>query len=98
PTAASPGPAAANGPKNNEDAEPNVELIYHDAEYTWDAQRRLHIKYKLKYKLLRASAIESQWAVIATSWAPWHREQPKLTATVTRPDGSVYTLDPKTLE
>lgn len=72
--------------------------MYKDAEYTWDKQRRLHIRYKLKYKLLRASAIDSQWAVIATSWAPWHREQPKLTATVTRPDGSVYTLDPKTLE
>ena len=81
-----------------EHAEPSVEVLIDEALYVWDNERRLRRRYRFKYKLLRASALESDWSVISASWAPWHEEQPKLTATVTLPDGAVHTLDPQTLE
>jgi tetratricopeptide (TPR) repeat protein len=71
-------------------------ILFEEGVLTFDASGRRSFRYRVVYKVVSASAV-SGWSTIERQWAPWHQERPELRARVVAGDGSVHTLDPKTI-
>ncbi len=80
------------------EAERSIEVLLDEGRYSFDTQGRLRKVYILKYRILRADVIDSNWSTVGTAWAPWHEARPEISATVTLPDGTRHVLAPETLE
>ena len=88
-SSASPAPADAK--------EPNAEILLDEGTFVFDAEGRRTATYRMRFRILRESAIEG-WGTMRAYWAPWHEKRPQLRATVKLPDGRTFELDPKTIE
>jgi tetratricopeptide (TPR) repeat protein len=75
-----------------------VEILLDEATYTYDREQRLRRTHHRVYRITRSTALSSDWAVAAAAWSPWFQERPRITATVTSPDGTVTELDPASFE
>jgi transglutaminase-like putative cysteine protease len=74
----------------------DVLFLEEEATVVFDGQgRTVHSRYFL-YKILTQRGTEG-WGDISISWGPWHEERPDLRARVITPDGTVHTLDAKTI-
>lgn len=97
--ARAPAPKAAAGPEASAapEDEPSVEVLLDEGRFTYDRRGAMTAEYRLRYRILHASALDSGWATVSTSWAPWHEARPDVSATV-EVGGRTLTLDPSTLE
>jgi tetratricopeptide (TPR) repeat protein len=79
-------------------AEPFVEatvFLERDA-YSFDGSGRLTYRHTMIYRVETQAALDN-WSGIGLQWHPWYQNAPEIHARVIAPDGSVSTLDQKTV-
>lgn len=74
----------------------DVFVLENQETVTYDAQGKVLWTRYLLYKVLTQKGAQ-QWAVLSSSWEPWHDERPTLRARVITPDYVVHPLDPATI-
>ena len=75
----------------------DVEVLLDEAHVSYDEAGRMSARYRLRYRIEKASALETA-GVVEAGWTPWFEDRPELRATVTRADGTTSELDPATIE
>ncbi|MBV8519125.1 MAG: DUF3857 domain-containing protein [Acidobacteria bacterium] len=71
-------------------------VLLDELHYTFDADGRATRQEHLIFRIADASAVDD-WSTVEADWAPWYYEKPALEARVIAKDGSVQTLDPKSI-
>lgn len=79
-----------------EEKEHAVTILEQNVEYYYDGNNLKKHTFHQKYRIENQAGVDG-WCYTTGSWRPWYQEKPNITATVTNPDGEVYTLDPSTL-
>jgi len=77
-------------------ADADVFILSDIVSYTFDAQGRQTTRIHRIYQVKNADGMEN-WGTTSSRWEPWHEEKPKLRARVIAPNGTVTTLDQKTV-
>ena len=85
---------AAAAIKADKDSEATMFLSH--VEFSFDAQGRAVEIWHRIYRIENEEGVKN-WADISCSWEPWHQSKPEIKAQVTTSDGTVHSLDPKTL-
>ena len=80
--------------KPGKDADATILLNEHLASL--DATGKILKKHHMIYRIETKDGIEI-WAKIRGEWSPWYQSRPEIRARVISPDGTVHTLDLKTL-
>ncbi len=74
----------------------SIRILIDEYRYSFDKQGRAIETHRQVYRVTAKEAPED-WALVEKDYRPWHQERPALRARVVTPDGSVHTLDQKTL-
>ena len=71
-------------------------VLLEELHYVFDAEGRATTSSRLVFRVVDETAID-EWSTVQTEWAPWYQERPVIAARVVGKDGSVHTLDPKSV-
>lgn len=79
-------------------AEPFMEatVFFERDAYSLDAAGRMTYRHTMIYRIETPEGV-SDWSEIRMRWAPWYQNPPEIHARVIAPDGTVSSLDPKTI-
>ena len=74
----------------------DVAVLCDGESYVFDTTgKSVHTQY-FAYKVMTQGGADG-WDNVSIGWQPWHEERPTMRARVITPDGTVHTLDPKTI-
>lgn len=88
--------AAAQAQLASAPTDADVVILWRQVDVQFDAAHRRRFYNRLIYAI-RTPDGAAAWAQSKVDYSPWHQERPRLRARVITPDGTVHTLDPKTI-
>jgi len=71
-------------------------ILLSDQQVRFDREGKAVEVYRTIYRIESQEGVKG-WAETSADWEPWHQSKPEIRVRVLSPDGSVHTLDPKTL-
>ncbi|HEU4416490.1 MAG TPA: DUF3857 domain-containing protein [Candidatus Angelobacter sp.] len=74
----------------------DVTVLLRDEHYSFDRDGRAVESFHTIFRVENEEGVSS-WAEISADWEPWHQSRPEIRARVLAVDGTVHTLDLKTL-
>lgn len=78
------------------DKDSDVTILLNDDRYSFDHDGKVVDTFHSIYRIENEEGVKD-WAQTSGRWEPWHQPKPAITARVITIDGTVHTLDPKTL-
>ncbi|HLJ90893.1 MAG TPA: DUF3857 domain-containing protein [Candidatus Angelobacter sp.] len=86
--------SAASAVKVSKDSEATI--LLNDDRLDLDREGRVVEVFHSIYRIENEDGVKG-WSETSGRWSPWYQSRPEIRARVISPDGSVHTLDPKTL-